>query len=387
MKVILSVEPIRYPLTGIGRYTLELANHLGGISDIEEIKYFAGTQFVPNLPTAGDAAPSAPATGLMALKRRLARVPFLLHYARRATDQRRAQSLKGTRDYVYHGPNFYLPPVEGPAVVTIHDLSVLKMPEFHPPERVRFMEKEIELAVQRASRIITDSDFTRAEIADYFGWPIDKVHTTCLGGSAEFFPREEHELQAGLAEYGLRPGQYSLYAGTIEPRKNIERLLIAYEKLDPSLRARYPLILVGYQGWNNSNIMSRIKRAEQAGWAKYLGFAPDGALPLLFAGARLFAFPSHYEGFGLPVLEAMASGTPVICSNAASLPQVAGNAALMSEPEDIETLRDHLEQGLTDETWRANASLLGLEQSGRFSWARCAADTAQVYRLALGQAS
>ncbi|MBS9721297.1 glycosyltransferase family 4 protein [Tianweitania sp. BSSL-BM11] len=387
MKVILSVEPIRYPLTGIGRYTLELARNLSQLKDVEELRYFSDAAFVDTLPDGMEAASAtAPASRMLRLKREVAaRFPFLLNIYRRRVDTARTDTLAGKGDYVYHGPNFYLPKTDGPAVVTMHDLSVLKMPQFHPPERVAFMTREVEVAMERATAIITVSDFIRHEIAAHFGLPLERIFTTSLAGSADFFARDQAITAPILATMGLKPGGYALYAGTIEPRKNLERLLAAYEALPTTLRTRFPLVLAGYKGWNNAGIHARIRQATAEGWARYLGYVPEEALPHLFAGARLFAFPSLYEGFGLPVLEAMASGVPVVCSNAASLPEVAGNAALMVQAEDVEGLTAALERGLTDEAWRDGAIAAGFSQAARFSWARCARETADVYRHVLGQ--
>jgi len=239
MKVILSVEPIRYPLTGIGRYTLELARNLVQLPDVTDLRYFSGSDFLKTLPDAADAAPSAPASRMLMLKRKVARLPFLLDVYRRRVDKARKTNLLGERDSIYHGPNFYLPPTEGPSVVTIHDLSVLKMPECHPAERVSFMTKEIALALERTTLVVTVSDFIRHEIADYFSMPLDRIVTTSLGGSPEFFPRGRHETAPVLSALGLQHGAYTLYAGTIEPRKNLDALLAAYEALPASLRQRF----------------------------------------------------------------------------------------------------------------------------------------------------
>ena len=208
--------------------------------------------------------------------------------------------------------------------------------------------------LDRASALITDSEYTRHELAGYFGWPIERIHAVPLASSVEFCVRHYEDLRLPLARYGLAPGNYSLFVGTIEPRKNIDTLLDAYGRLPVAIRNRWPLILTGYQGWRNEQIRQRIEQAEAEGWARYLGFVPASDLPLLFSGARLFTFPSLYEGFGLPVLEAMSSGVPVVCSNS-SLPEVAGKAALMSEPLDVETLTDNLRRGLEDEHWRSSA--------------------------------
>lgn len=387
MKVILSVEPIRYPLTGIGRYTLELARNLLQLKDVEELRYFSGTDFLPALPDGAEVGPSAPASRMLRIKRQVARLPFVLDIYRRYVTTAQRDTLAGKGDYVYHGPNFYLPATEGPSVVTIHDLSVLKMPDCHPPERVSFMTKEIALAVERATLIVTISEFIRHEIAETFGLPLNRIVTTNLGGAPGYVPRQAETTAPVLQTLGLKPGGYTLYAGTIEPRKNIEGLLAAYEALPMALRKRFPLVLAGYKGWNNATIHARIRRAAAEGWARYLGYVPEDTLPHLFAGAQLFAFPSLYEGFGLPVLEAMASGVPVVCSDAASLPEVAGDAALMVHARDVSGLTAALERGLTDENWRANAAQAGLAQAARFSWQRCAEETAAVYRRALVEAA
>jgi alpha-1,3-rhamnosyl/mannosyltransferase len=175
-------------------------------------------------------------------------------------------------------------------------------------------------------------------------------------------------------------GGYSLFVGTIEPRKNIETLLDAYSRLPLELRKRWPLVLTGYHGWRNESIHQRLESAKREGWAFYLGFVPSEDLPLLFAGARLFTFPSLYEGFGLPVLEAMSSGVPVVCSNSSSLPEVAGDAALMCDAKDTETLTDLIRRGLEDDAWRASAVEQGLLHAAGFSWERCALETLQVYQ-------
>ena len=154
--------------------------------------------------------------------------------------------------------------------------------------------------------------------------------------------------------------------------------------LPMAIRQRWPLVLCGYQGWQSEDTHARLLSAEHEGWARYLGYVAADDLPVLYSGARLFLFPSWYEGFGLPVLEAMASGIPVVCSRAASLPEVTGGSALMCDPADIETLSKLILRGLQDEPWRKEACALGLTQAGTFCWRRCAEQTAQVYSDAMG---
>jgi alpha-1,3-rhamnosyl/mannosyltransferase len=241
------------------------------------------------------------------------------------------------------------------------------------------MHKEITLTLKRADMLITDSEYTRQEVASYFGWPLERIRAVPLASSPDFRPRALDELHMVLVRYGLKAGGYCLHVGTIEPRKNLDVLLDAYALLPQSVRQQWPLVLVGYSGWRSEKLHARIEAAVAEGWAHYLGFVDAEELPLIFAGARLFVFPSLYEGFGLPVLEAMASGIPVVCSNSSTLPEVAGDAAAMCAPQDVDALCQLIEAGLEDETWRSKAKSRGLLQAGIFSWQRCAEETVAVY--------
>ncbi|GHA32557.1 glycosyltransferase WbpY [Devosia pacifica] len=383
MKLILAVDPIRYPLTGIGRYTLELAQHLNGMPEIEEMRYFSGVGFVPDLPAPDMVGEPGRLERIRLIKRWLARNKVLLEAHRAVSHTRRARALSQSKEWLFHGPNFYLPKTPGPSVVTMHDLSVFTHPQFHPKERVQHMHGEIRLALKRATMLIAVSQFARKEIASHFDWPLERVGAAPLGASSAYHPRSREELQPTLSRLGLEAEGYTLFTGTLEPRKNLDGLLAAYEQLPQALRMRFPLILAGYSGWNNEAIVARLDRAKAAGWARHLGFVAENDLPALFAGARAFAFPSHYEGFGLPVLEAMASGAPVVTADVASLPEVAGDAAALCEPTDIEALAAALHRALEDEAWRAGAREKGLAQAARFSWQQCANDTVSIYKQAM----
>lgn len=288
-------------------------------------------------------------------------------------------NLHKSNQYLYHGTNYDLPQFPGKKIVTIHDLSILTMPEFHPIERVNFLAKEIKRSIDNADAIITDSLFIKEEIVEHFKIDQKHIHVVNLAHSGEFFQRDELATLNTLNKYGLSHGQYTLYAGTIEPRKNISNLINSYSRLPQTIRSKYPLVLVGHKGWNNEGIFELIENAQKEGWLIYLGFVTEDDLPLLYSGARLFAFPSIYEGFGLPVLEAMASGVPVVSSNRSSLPEVCGDAALLCDPNDIEGLTAALLSGVTDENWRNAAINKGLTRAQSFSWARCGDETIDIY--------
>jgi alpha-1,3-rhamnosyl/mannosyltransferase len=180
-----------------------------------------------------------------------------------------------------------------------------------------------------------------------------------LASGNEFKQRNKEELSQFLRDIGLEFEGYSLFIGTIEPRKNLNALLDAYSKLSLTTKKKWPLIIAGFSGWSSDDLHLRMLKAQQEGWLRYLGYLPNKNLPLLMAGARLFVYPSLYEGFGLPVIEAMASGVPVVCSNASCLPEVAGDAALFHKAEDIDELNNLLSIGLEDDFKRKKIMDLG----------------------------
>jgi len=375
MKVILSIDSVKFPLTGIGRYNFELAKQLQQQDDLE-LLLFANGRFVSELP----AHQLVGSKKDRWLRDQLRKSNLAIKAYKLLSKIKNNYSLKDHESAVFHGPGFYLPEFQGPSVATFHDLSIFTHAQYHPPERVRYMQRELSLTLQRASMLITDSEYTRQELASYFGYPLDKIRAISLACSAEFHPRNGLDSSTVMARLGLVHGGYTLYAGTIEPRKNIETLLDAYSTLPDNIRQRWPLVLAGYHGWQSEHLHERIDAAMKAGWAHYLGYVKDEDLPFLFASAHLFFFPSHYEGFGLPVLEAMSSGVPVICSNASSLPEVAGGAALIFDPMDVDALSQLILKGLEDDTWRKTAKEKGLMQATTFNWQKCAKETMAVYR-------
>lgn len=380
MKVVLSIDPVRHPLTGVGRYTYELAQRLCA-ARLESLCFLRGGEII----RAPDSVPiSQPRGSGIPLRGWVSLVPFAIPAFRRFDGQRKRRALRNLSDHVYHGPGFYLPDFAGPRVVTIHDLSMFIMEENHSPERISFMRGEIAKTIERADFIITDTEYTRQEIAEFFDWPLNNIRAIHLAAGPQFHPRTETEVCIALSPLGLSPGSYCLFVGTIEPRKNLDVLLDAYAGLPKALRDRVPLVVAGYRGWLSDRLHARMERAESAGWLRYLQFVPENMLPLLMAGAVVFSFPSKYEGFGLPVMEAMASGVPVISSNASCLPEVGGDAPAYHAPEDVEGLRGLLERALKDPKWRAAAVSSSLERARAFSWDRCARETLAVYEELAG---
>lgn len=383
MKLLLGCDAVRYPLTGVGRYAFELARGMKAQAELEVLRYFIGAsvhEYLPDPHLSGMELTKADASRSVKLALLKSDAVVSMHRIVKGFFQRRA--LKPFTGYVYHGPNYYLPQHDGPCVSTFHDLSMYKHASFHPEARVRYMEAELPLALKRADVLITDCDYIRREVIEYSGFAPSRVLAIPLAASEGFSPRGEDECRVVLNRYGLTYGRFALFAGTIEPRKNIAGLLDAYERLPHALRILYPLVLAGYRGWKSEELHDRIQNAERAGWVRYLGFVPDVELPLLFAAARTFAFPSYYEGFGLPVLEAMASGVPVVCSDASSLPEASGGCALSCAPDDNDALVALLARALEDVQWREGAIVSGLAHARTFSWQRVVNETIQAYRMA-----
>jgi alpha-1,3-rhamnosyl/mannosyltransferase len=288
--------------------------------------------------------------------------------------------LRKQPSHIYHSPNYYIPPAIKHAVATFHDLSIFHWPQFHPTGRVHLMQHELRNTVKRAQHFITDSEYTRRELSDFFSLDLDRITVAPLACNRSFHPRDEGDVAQVLKQYGLAWREYLLYTGTIEPRKNIITLLRAYDRLEAVEKRHFPLVISGYKGWESRELFSLFERGEREGWLKYLGFVPGRDLPMLYSAARAFVFPSTYEGFGLPALEAMASGTPVICSDASSLPEVVGDCALMHQPDDVDRLCEHLTTLINDNTVHLKLSQQGPVRAQQFSWSHCADRTIAAYK-------
>ena len=380
MKIIFATEPIKYPLTGIGRYSLELVKRLAVAREIEELKLFHGASFIEQIPLVENKSDTK-ASNHGRLSAFLRRQTLLIEAYRLLHPRRQAWALRDYKDYIYHGPNFYLPHKLERAVTTFHDISIFTCPEYHPKDRVRYMEKSLHESLDSAKLILTVSDFSRSEIIRLFNYPAERIVTTKLACSSDYIPRSPAECLPVLQKYQLAWQGYALYIGTMEPRKNIRGLLQAYQLLPMETRMRYPLILSGYRGWEDDVLWQLVERGTREGWIRYLGYVPDEDLPYLYAAARTFVYPSFYEGFGLPILEAMSCGVPVVCSNVTSLPEVVGDAGLVADPNDVDAISAHILQSLQDDSWREIATARGLAQAKQFSWENCTTQTINAYKL------
>jgi len=258
-------------------------------------------------------------------------------------------------------------------VATVHDFSWELHPHFHPEERTAYFRKHFYPGVESCDRIITVSHFVKAEMLQRLPHLADRIEVIHNGfDSSLYFP----------AQTPRPAGKYLLSVGSIEPRKNIGNLLKAYALVDPAIRRQYPLLLVGASGWKNDEIFARV--AELEGTVRYLGYVSNEALAEYYRGALCFIYPSFYEGFGLPPLEAMACGTPVIASNVSSLPEVCGDAAYYVDPASVEEIRDAIQAIVYNDELRESHARLGLARAAAFSWDRSAAAHVALFRDVLG---
>ena len=278
--------------------------------------------------------------------------------------------------------NYVAPPwCPCPTVVTVHDISYEFFPEFFSLRDRLMLSTLVPLSVKGAAKVIADSENTKRDIIACYGLPEEKVMIIPVGVGSSFRPvTDEERLEAVKAKYGVK-GKFILTVGNLQPRKNLIRLVKAFLLLreSESCDSKVQLAIVGQAFWRESEIYRAVEEEGLKGEVIFTGYVPDEDLPLLYNAAELFVFPSLYEGFGLPPLEAMACGTPVVCSNAASLPEVVGDAALMIDPYDVKAIAQAIFDVLSKPSLRGKLKAKGLRRAASFSWRETAKRTLQVY--------
>ena len=298
-----------------------------------------------------------------------------------AWEQLRQPFLLGEYD-LYHAMAFVAPlwlPV--PMVVTVYDLSFLRFPQALSPARRLYLRAFTRLTCQRARRVLAISQSTATDVHELLGIPKEKIDVTLLGYDMEtYYPYSNDEIAAFCLQQGL-PERYALFVGTLEPRKNLLTLLRAYQQIPSS--DRIPLVIGGGKGWQYDDMFAFVEQHQLGESVFFPGFIPTDELPLWYNGADVFVFPSVFEGFGLPVLEAMACGTPVLVSDTSSLPEVAGDAGMCLPAKDIDAWREALVIAFQDSAWREQATSQGLARSRQFTWTKTAEATLASYRQAM----
>ncbi|MFN7913876.1 MAG: glycosyltransferase family 1 protein [Vicinamibacterales bacterium] len=366
MHIAFDGTTLRPGRTGVGYYTEHLLRHaalLRGDDDVTVISNAPVSTTVP-LPPGVRTAVSGGS---------LPRALWMQVQAPRMLRRLRAD--------VVHFTNGMVPAVCAvPTVVTIHDMSLTLYPEFHPLRRVLLNRPFVDVAARRADAIITVSESARRDIVRLYGIDPSRVHVVHEAAAPAFdVIRDPFELQRVRQRYGLGE-RFILYVGTIEPRKNLPTLIDAFARRRAAGDLPHQLVCVGPYGWLSDDIDAQIDRLNIRDAVRFTGYVPFDELPAIYNLAEMFVFPSVYEGFGLPVIEAMACGTPVVTGSVAALNEVAGDAAARVEVLDAAALGDTLVALASSREQREDLSRRGLARARAFSWERAATETLNVYR-------
>ncbi len=279
-----------------------------------------------------------------------------------------------------HGMAFVTPSIAPcPTVVTVYDLSFIYFPDRYPMLQRVYLTSQTRRSCRRARRVVTISESGRQDVHKLFGVPIERISVIHPGVDPNFYPRSEDEIDDFRVRQNLPP-QYVLHVGTLQPRKSIPTLIKAFARLK---RPDLELVLVGGKGWAYEEIFSLTRELDLEKRVRFTGYVSDGELPLWYNAAAVLVFPSVYEGFGLPVAEAMACGTPVVAANTSAIPEAAGVAARLFKAQDGAELSDHIAAVLDDPHIAATMREHGLQQSRQFSWKRAGEEMVDVYRRVL----
>ncbi len=377
MRVAIDYTPAVYQSAGIGRFVRSLVGALAEIDrDTEYLLVFATPPKgihpdIPDAPNFSARRIPVPDRALTMMWHRLSLpVPVDL--------------LTGRID-LFHSPNFVLAPVwRAATVLTVHDLAFLLRPECADAKLRDYLEKTVPRSVARADFILADSLNTQDDLICLLGVRPSKVEVVPGGVEERFAPVTDPEALRSMRRRVSRGDPFILSVGMIEPRKNLVRLIEAFEKLKARLGLPHKLVLAGKKGWLSEPIYRRAQESPIASEILFSGFVPDADLPALYSAADLFAFPSLYEGFGLPPLEAMACGTPVVVSDSSSLPEVVGDAALSVQADSTEELSQAMGLPFEDPDLRKRMISAGIRQAKKFSWRTSAEKMLAVYRRLAG---
>jgi alpha-1,3-rhamnosyl/mannosyltransferase len=282
---------------------------------------------------------------------------------------------------VYHATDYWIPKLGRiPVVATLHDAIPLSHPHWATPQHRTLKNALLRIAARWADTVITVSNAMVPIIAEQFRIRAERITVIPNGVDDAWFERLPDDVRhAALARHGLRPG-YFLTVGTLQPRKNHARLLAAHRALPADVRREHPLVIVGRRGWADGDVLAGISEGRSAGEVFWLDYVDDADLRAIFQGAHALVFPSLFEGFGLPVVEAFASAVPVITSNVSALPEISGDAALQVDPLDVEAIRNAMHGLATDQHLHRRLASSGAARARMYSWQTCAERVMEVYR-------
>ncbi len=365
-------------VTGTERYSREIIRHLLLLPNAGEQRW---RLYVPQ-PPAPDCFPDLPGVEICVLPARR----LWTHRALAAEIVRRPPDVLFVPAHVIP---LLPPPLLPPSVVTLHDVGYRYFPEAHTRAQRLYLDLSTRWSARVARRIIAPSRFTATDLARFYGVAAAKIRV--IHEAAEAGRKTEDEGRSEKSAIHHSPftiyhSSYALYLGTIQPRKNLARLIEAYGKVVAQHGVKWDLVLAGKRGWLSDELYAAAARHGVAERVHFSGYVPDADVEALWNNALFFAFPSLFEGFGLPVLEAQQRGVPVMCANNSALPEVAGNAALLVDPRDVDALADAMLRLSQDEALRQKLIAAGYENVKRFSWEKAARETLAVLEKAKDEA-
>jgi glycosyltransferase involved in cell wall biosynthesis len=354
MRITIDATPVLLRSAGVKNYIYHLVRALQAAARDEEIRIFP---FLDNLGALDHERSPLGSAGTWS---RIA-----LIQAMKIFGSPLLQASLGETDLFHASNQVVCRPLHGKLTATIHDLTVWLMPEVHTAANVRADHRYAERILMKADGLMASSENTRRDAIRLLGIPPEKITTVYLGAANEYFD----------AKPTRRERPYALFVGTIEPRKNLNGLLDAWSLLDAKLRKHFDLVIVGSPGWGQESTLARV-RAEST----YLGYVPESEMPGLFAGATLFVYPSFYEGFGLPVAQALAARVPIVTSKTSSLTEVARDGALLVDPKDPDAIAEAITRLLESEADRNKLAGYGRASAERFRWEKCAEQSLAFFR-------
>ncbi len=372
MRIAVDLSPAVHHHAGIGRYAHELVTALTSLDHANEYLAFF------NAPH-GDERPDAPLDHLPTCMRRASAKQLRFHAMLADLTGATLDPWLPPCD-LFHATDYLLPPLRrARAVLTIYDLTYLFFPEYHLPLNRWYLTLMLPRLARRADALIVISENTRHDLIQRMKIPPEKIHVIPLGVNRTFQPIQDPRTGARVREKYHLPMRFILYFGTIEPRKNLLVLLDAYHALLARDDTPPDLVFAGRKGWQYQSVFQRVRDLGLDQRIRFTSWVDEADAPAMMNAATVFVYPSLYEGFGLPPLEAMACGTPVVCSNASSLPEVVGEGGILFDPRDTGALTNALARVLTDERLRVDMRERGLAQAAKFSWERAARETLAVY--------
>ncbi|WP_413700391.1 glycosyltransferase family 4 protein [Psychromonas sp. KJ10-10] len=387
IKLLINLNILRPALTGIGYYTKNIIKEClkrnielvgiknGKLLDQQEIK-----ELITSLEDISGVSPGSSLSFKQRSVELLRSFPgiYAIKYYLISVRAKKILNSLAEQGFIYFEPSFVPMQYKGKIITTIHDLSFITHPEFHPVERVNFLTKMVKQSVAVSNHIVVDSNFIRSELMENYSIKESQLSTVYLGVEDKFRVYDQQEVAPILNKLNLKQNRFILSVATLEPRKNLAKLVESYRELSDELKVKYPLVLVGSSGWKNSALFDSIQDLIENGNIIVTGYLSDIELNHIYSSAALFVYPSIYEGFGLPIIEAMASGTAVITSNCGATAEVAGDFAFLVDPTNKKAISEGIESILSDPNLRLSLEEKAISRASSFTWGKCVDDLLSI---------